>query len=344
MFNTIMNVRLAELHIHHHEASGLNAIIAIHNTRFGPALGGCRCLHYPDPDTAITDAIRLAEGMSYKAALAGLPQGGGKAVIVLPPPLTQIDRPRLFRAFGDLVESLGGRYITAVDSGTELEDLDRVAERTAHVVGTASDGNDPSPMTAIGVLEGIRTAVQHRLGRSQLGGLRVTIQGAGHVGSHLARGLTAAGARLLISDNQPQRAEALARELGAEVIPVGAVYDSDCDVFAPCALGAVLNPDSIARLRCQVVAGSANNQLACPACADLLHKRGILYAPDYVINAGGLIQVSLAHLHRQREIPAQVNRIAHTLADIFLRATREDLPTALIADRLAHARLYGKEA
>ena len=338
MFDSLARARLRDLHFCHDPARGLNAIIAIHSTRLGPALGGCRCLPYASDRDAIADAIDLARGMSYKAALAGLPLGGGKAVIVLPaqPP----DRSRLFEAFGDFVASLGGRYITAVDSGTELADLDCVAARTEHVVGTDADGFDPSPLTARGVLAGIRAAVRERLDRDRLDGVRVAIQGVGHVGAALARQLSAAGASLIVADADADRARRLATELDADLVDAEAIFDVACDVFSPCALGHVLTAGTIARLHCAVVAGAANNQLAHADNGELLRQRGILYCPDYVINAGGLIRLALSREGRVDEVEGRVDAIAGTLEEIFARARSAGLPVNVIADHMAEEVIY----
>lgn len=338
MFDSLAPARLQDLHLFNDQASGLNAIIAIHNTRLGPALGGCRCLVYDSSRAAIDDAIALARGMSYKAALAGLPQGGGKAVIMLPS--GTIDRKALFRAFGDCVEQLGGRYITAVDSGTELSDLDEVAGRTSHVIGTGQDGFDPSPMTARGVMAAIRSAANHCLGRDDLNGLHVAIQGLGHVGSNLAALLAEAGARLTVADKDPGRCAAVASQFDAAVVDSEAIFQTDCDVFSPCALGQVLNGDSIERLQCRVVAGAANNQLAHGSCGEQLRRRDIFYAPDYLVNAGGLIRLVLSRNGQQDQVEERVDAIADVLAEIIRRSHEDDLPSNIVADRMAEERIY----
>ncbi len=344
MFDSLAPARLHDLHFCHDPERGLNAIIAIHSTRRGPALGGCRCLPYPDNKSAIDDAIALARGMSYKAAMAGLPLGGGKSVIILP--RDKVDRQLLFQSFGEFVESLGGRYITAMDSGTELTDLDQVARSTRHVVGTDSDGFDPSPLTARGVLAGIRAAVRQRLDRDSLSGLTVAIQGAGHVGSSLARQLAAEGVRLIIADIDPRRSQALAAELQpqttAQTTDSVSITGVHCDVFSPCALGGVLTAETIAELHCSIVAGAANNQLANADCGKLLNQRNILYAPDYVINAGGLIRLALSRDGKQAEVEARVDAIGATLSDLFARHAESGLPTNEIADRMAEEALYAK--
>ncbi|HFT1865850.1 TPA: Glu/Leu/Phe/Val dehydrogenase, partial [Pseudomonas aeruginosa] len=292
MFDMMDAARLEGLHLAQDPATGLKAIIAIHSTRLGPALGGCRYLPYPNDEAAIGDAIRLAQGMSYKAALAGLEQGGGKAVIIRPPHLD--NRGALFEAFGRFIESLGGRYITAVDSGTSSADMDCIAQQTRHVTSTTQAG-DPSPHTALGVFAGIRASAQARLGSDDLEGLRVAVQGLGHVGYALAEQLAAVGAELLVCDLDPGRVQLAVEQLGAHPLAPEALLSTPCDILAPCGLGGVLTSQSVSQLRCAAVAGAANNQLERPEVADELEARGILYAPDYVINSGGLIYVALKH-------------------------------------------------
>ncbi|ROR35208.1 Glu/Leu/Phe/Val dehydrogenase dimerization domain-containing protein [Inmirania thermothiophila] len=329
----------------HDEASGLRAIIAVHNTHRGPALGGLRMWPYADEGEALTDVLRLARGMTYKSAMAELPLGGGKSVIIGDPRRDKSEA--LMEAMGRLVDGLGGRYIVAEDSGTTVTDMRVIARRTRHVAGRRerpgydgrpSDG-DPSPATAYGVFVGIRAAVAHRLGRSDLEGLRVAVQGVGSVGRRLAAHLAAAGARLWVTDIDPERRGQAAETLGAEAVPPEAVYDLDVDVFAPCALGAVINDATVPRLRAKVVAGAANNQLAAPRHGEALARRGILYAPDYVINAGGVIDVCYEHLGLDPAgLRAHIERIGDNLAEIFRRAEREGRPTAWVADRIAESR------
>lgn len=339
MFDTIEQARLSELHVKSDEQSQLRAIIAIHNTRLGPALGGCRCIEYPNDDAAILDAVRLAKGMSYKAAMAGVPQGGGKAVLIRPRELP--DRERYFEAFGRFVDELGGRYITAVDSGTTPADMDYVSHATPHVSGTSSNGGDPSPVTALGVLEGIRSCVAFKLGRADLEGVHVAIQGVGNVGYYLARLLHEEGARLTVTDIDEQKLMQCADEFGSLTIDPTAIYHTQCDVFAPCSLGAVLNDQTIPKLSCGIVAGSANNQLAADQHGVKLFDQGIVYAPDYVINAGGLIHVSLG---KQGVDPDQIiektKRIGDTVRLVLERAAKENRPTNLVADAMAEEKLY----
>ncbi|HXH02131.1 MAG TPA: Glu/Leu/Phe/Val dehydrogenase [Candidatus Competibacteraceae bacterium] len=338
---------------HHHEqvlfghdqASGLKAIIAIHDTRRGPALGGCRMFPYASERDAITDVLRLSRGMTYKAAMADLPLGGGKSVIIGDP--RRDKHPALLRAMGRLVESLGGRYIIAEDSGTGVEDMKIMAEVTDHISGVqdkSTDGGmrsgDPSPTTAYGTFVGIQAAVRHKLGRDSLEGLRVAIQGMGHVGYYLARLLKDAGAHLWVTDIHREPLDRAVEEFGAIAVSPEGIFGLEVEVFAPCALGAVLNDETIPQLHAPIVAGAANNQLAEDRHGDVLRSRSILYAPDYVINAGGLIDVyyERAGFDRARMM-AHVERIGATLSEIFRQAERDDLPTNVIADRIAEERL-----
>ncbi|MDD0841794.1 Leu/Phe/Val dehydrogenase [Pseudomonas sp. Gutcm_11s] len=339
MFAMMESARLEALHLAHDPATGLKAIIAIHNTRLGPALGGCRYLAYPDDESAVRDAIRLAQGMSYKAALAGLEQGGGKAVIIRPPHVD--NRGLLFEAFGRMIESLKGRYITAVDSGTSSADMDCIAQQTQHVTSTTAAG-DPSPHTAMGIYSGIRASALARLGSDDLDGLRVAIQGLGNVGFALAEQLAAAGALLYVSDLDPGRVQLAVEQLGAQPVSGEELLATPCDILAPCGLGGVLNAQTVGELRCAAVAGAANNQLASAEVADELEGRGILYAPDYVINSGGLIYVALKH--RGEELPAitaHLARIGRRLTEIYAHAQADKRSPARVADDLAERLLYG---
>ncbi|MFV9682313.1 Leu/Phe/Val dehydrogenase [Pseudomonas sp. NY15367] len=339
MFSMMQAARLEALHLAEDPASGLKAVIAIHNTRFGPALGGCRYLAYADEQSAIADAIRLAQGMSYKAALAGIDHGGGKAVIIRPAHVPS--RAALFEAFGRFIETLNGRYISAVDSGTSSADMDCIAQHTSHVTSTTQEG-DPSPHTALGVFAGIRATAQARLGSDDLEGLRVAVQGLGNVGFALAEALHAAGAELLVSDLDAGRVQLAVEQLGAHPVSSDALLGTPCDILAPCGLGGVLNAQTAAHLRCAAVAGAANNQLASPEVADQLEARGILYAPDYVLNAGGLIYVALRH--RGEALPAitaHLAQISRRLTEIYAHAQAEKRSPARVADYLAERLLYG---
>jgi leucine dehydrogenase len=344
IFNTLSSHRYGQLHIAHDERSGLKAIIAIHNLKLGPSLGGSRFISYTSTDAAIIDAIRLARGMSYKAALARCAHGGGKAVIIRPPSLEPEQRVEMLRAFGRFVESLGGRYITTEDSGTSPADIDIVAQETKHILGTSRDrggSGDPSPYTARGVRRGIEACASLILGRSDLDGLHVAIQGVGHVGYPLARELHARGARLTVADVLEENTRRAASEFGAAVVPANAIYDVDCDIFSPCALGAILNDDTIPRLRCKVVAGAANNQLAEDRHGFSLMSRGIAYAPDYAINAGGLINVAQEYKgYNEAAAVQQVDLIHDTIHEILDRAQSMSLPPHRVADVMAEEKLF----
>lgn len=328
-------------------ASGLHAIIAIHDTTRGPALGGLRIYPYASEADALTDVLRLSRGMTYKSALADLPLGGGKAVIIADPHRDKT--PELLRAMGRLIDSLGGRYITAEDSGSDEADMRIIAETTEHVSGLGHDGvsGDPSPWTAQGVFHAMQSAVYHGLGRpeseSQFDGLRVAVQGVGHVGARLARLLHEAGARLVLTDVDRDALGRLAEELDAEAVPPEAIVDAEVDVFAPCAMGAALTPEVVRRLRARVVCGAANNQLASPEVADRLRERGILYTPDYVANAGGVIEIAWQRRDdaRPEAVMAHIARIGTTLDEIFARAVREGRSPAPVADDLARERFEG---
>lgn len=338
MFAAMRSEKMQALHLFSDETTGLEAIIAIHNTRLGPALGGCRYMPYASTEAACADAMRLARGMSYKAALAGLEQGGGKAVIIRPAHVP--NRAALFEAFGRCIESLRGGYITAVDSGTSSEDMDCIAQQTGHVTST-SEAGDPSPHTALGVLMGIKSTVRAQLGQEGLSGVRVMLQGLGNVGYALAEMLVAEGADLLVADLDAGKVRLAVDDLGATPVASDAVFEAPCDIFAPCGLGGVLAPASIAQLRCAAVAGAANNQLISTEAADNLDARGILYAPDYVINAGGLLYVALTHQGvAPGEIATRVRRIGERLDGIFAQSTAEGRSPAEIADHQAEAIIY----
>ncbi|NOZ51876.1 MAG: Glu/Leu/Phe/Val dehydrogenase [Gammaproteobacteria bacterium] len=333
LFQTSEALQFGDIHIKTDPATGLRAIIAIHNTRLGPALGGCRFVSYESADDALLDAMRLAQGMSYKAAMSGIAHGGGKSVIVKPDVVQ--DRALLFRSFGQFVDSLSGRYITAVDSGTNVNDMDVIASQTKHVVSTSSSAGgkgDPSPYTALGVLHGIQAAVLHRLHKDSLEGVHVAIQGAGNVGYHLAKQLSSLGVKITICDPKSTATQRFSNEFDAVVVNRAHIYDVACDVFAPCARGAILDANSVARLKAVIVAGGANNQLATPEVAQQLYDKNILYAPDYVINAGGLIHVSLDD---ENLITQKVSHIRETLMGIFERSASEKQPTSRVADRIA---------
>jgi len=323
-------------------ASGLRTIIALHSTARGPAFGGCRLWSYADEASALTDALRLSQGMSLKNALADLPFGGGKAVILKP--RGDFDRTALFAAFGRAVQTLQGHYITAEDVGTTSADMRIVQQHTAHVSGIPRDGafgGDPSPKTAFGVFVAIEAAVQRLSGRASLEGVRVAVQGLGSVGMHLARHLHHAGASLVVADVDAARAEKARERFGAEVVGVDAIIAAPVDVFAPCALGAVLNARTIPSLQARLVAGAANNQLATPADGDALHARGVTYLPDYLVNAGGIISVAREYRGEGEEaaVMAEVSRIRERVLELLGRVASEGRTPARIADAWARAKL-----
>ncbi len=334
------------VHFFRDAASGLSAIIAIHSTKLGPAAGGCRYWTYAQSGEAITDALRLSRGMSYKNAMAGLPMGGGKAVILADP--AGAKTPELLAAFGRAVESLGGRYVTAEDVGISDADMVQISGQTRHVSGLpvsgAGDaGGDPGPFTAMGVYLGVKAAVKRGLKRDDMSGVHVAIQGVGSVGGGLARLLATDGARLTLADVNIDRAQALAAELGGEAVPADSILAIDADVVSPCALGAILTADTIAALRAPIVAGGANNQLSTPEDGWRLHARGIVYAPDYVINAGGIINVGLEYLGQgdRAEVEKRIAEIPGRLDSIWDESAASAEPSSIVADRMAQ-RLIGR--
>jgi leucine dehydrogenase len=321
------------------EPTGLCAIIAIHSTALGPAAGGTRLWTYANDDDALYDVLRLSQGMSYKNAMAGLKFGGGKAVIMKTPDFDGSDA--LFECFGEFVDTLGGDYITAEDVGMSEEIMATIARKTRHVSGlplqSGKAGGDPSPKTAYGLCCGIRSAVEAGLGREDLRGVRVAIQGVGNVGYHLCKLLHAAGATLLVSDLDDARVDRVCGEFDAERVSSADILYADADVLAPCALGAILHEESIPRIRARIIAGGANNQLRSPEDGQRLADAGILYAPDYVINAGGVISVTCEYLGDVDEagVTDLVAQIGPRLAGIFEEAARTGEPTNVIADRQA---------
>lgn len=341
IFDVLAQYDYGELHLKRDAATGLHAIVAIHDTRLGPSLGGCRFIHYDTEEAAIVDALRLARGMTYKAAITGLSLGGGKSVIIRP--RQEIDRAALFRAFGAFVNDLGGHYITAEDSGTSLEDMEVIRTMTKHVTGVKPEhggSGDPSPYTALGVRRGIEACVKIVMKRDSIEGLHVAVQGVGHVGYHLCKELNALGAKLTVADVDPLKAERAKREFGADIVSLDNIFTVDCDVLAPCALGSALSDATIPRITAKIVAGAANNQLAEPRHGDDLMQRGVLYAPDYAINAGGLINVATEiEGYDAEKSRARVMKIYDTIYEIAERAARAMQPTYRIADTMAQERL-----
>jgi leucine dehydrogenase len=327
---------------HHDPKSGLRAIIAVHSTTLGKGLGGCRMWPYASEDEALTDVLRLSRGMTYKAALAGLPQGGGKSVILGDP--RRDKTPEMMRAMGRFVDTLGGRYVVAEDSGTSVPDIKLMAEHTKHVGGltdakAAAQGRtgDPSPATAYGTFVGIQACVKWRLRRTGLDGLKVAIQGVGNVGYRLAKHLHEAGARLWVTDIHAPAVERCVKEFGATAVAMDEIFALPVDVFAPCALGAIINDKTLPQLKAPIVAGAANNQLAGKAHGQALADRGVLYAPDYVINAGGIIEIFYEEsgAYDEHKVREHLERIGKTLTTVFKRAEQDQRPTGEIADRMA---------
>lgn len=334
------------VHLFSDRESGLSAIIAVHSSKLGPAAGGVRFWHYADHRAAITDALRLSRGMSYKNAMANLPLGGGKGVILASQPGATVTTAQL-EAFGRAVESLGGKYVTAEDVGMSEERMKVVATQTRHVSGlpvaAGGAGGDPGPVTARGVYLGLKAAAKRGLGADSMKDVRVAIQGVGSVGGGVARLLAADGAKLVLADVNAERAKALAAELGGEAVDASEILGIETDVLSPNALGAIFTEQSIAALKTTVVAGGANNQLATRQDGHRLHDRGILYAPDYVINAGGIINVGLEYLGQgnMAEVQARVDKIPERLIEVWDESARTGDPESEVADRIAQ-RLIGR--
>lgn len=318
---------------------GFTAWIAVHNSHRGPALGGCRVWCYDSDEAALTDVLRLSRGMTYKNALARLPLGGGKSVVRTD--LLRVDRVALFEELGNFVEHLGGRYITAEDVNSTLSDMVAVKRRTSHVATVGASGN-PSPFTAYGVYCAIRASVRHKLQREGLDGLTVAIQGVGETGGRLAELLKKDHCRIIASDINPAHIEALGKKIDFELVRPEEIYTVACDIFAPCALGGILNSRTIPGLLCQIVAGSANNQLQTEEDGDLLSRRGILYAPDYAANAGGVINISceIGQTYDEKLAMRRTAAIEQTLLEIYRLADEQKRPTNLVANALAEE-LFG---
>ncbi len=319
------------------EASGLRAIVAVHSSRLGPATGGCRMFAYADEHAALADVLRLSRGMTYKSAMAGIPLGGGKAVIIGDP--AQHKSRDLLLAMGDFVQGLNGAYVTAEDSGTGVSDMAVIAERTRHVSGVVkgeSGGGDPSPTTAYGVYQGIRAAVRFRF-NSDLKGVRVALQGVGNVGYHLAKFLVDEGADVLVADINTRNIDRAVSDLGVTPVALSDILSADVDVLAPCALGGAISEASVDDIKATIVAGAANNQLDTAEMDAALMSRGILYAPDYVINAGGIIDVyyQTQGQRDQEMLREHVDHIGNCLTEIFERSAKTGQATGAIADAMA---------
>ena len=338
LFNTIAEMGHEQVVMCYDKASGYRGVIAIHDTTLGPALGGARFWTYASDEEAIIDALRLSRGMTYKNAVAGLNLGGGKSVIIGDNRTTK--REMTFRAHGRFVDSLGGRYITAEDVGTSTADMDFVHMETKYVTGLANKSGDPSPVTARGVFRAIQASAKHRWGSDSLEGKAVAVQGLGHVGYYLCKELNAARAKLIVTDIDASRVKRVVDEFGATAVEHDSIFGVKADIFAPCALGGIINDKTLPQLRVEIVAGGANNQLLEERHGEKIEARGILYAPDYVANAGGVINVysELAGWTRERSL-RKADEIYDTLLGVFELAREDRIPTYVAADRIAERRL-----
>lgn len=341
IFEKLAEHRYEQLVFCHDKATGLRAIVALHDTTLGPALGGCRMYPYATEEEAIVDVLRLARGMTYKAAASGLNLGGGKSVILGDPSSDKSEE--LFRSFGRYLETLGGRYIVAEDVGTSTEDMENIRIETSHVVGvdvTHGGSGDPSPFTALGVLQGMRACVEEVFGTASLEGKTVAVQGLGHVGGSLCSLLDREGASLIVTDVNQKAVEQAVVKFGAKAVGPDEILSIPCDIFAPCALGAVINDESLPKLRCSIIAGSANNVLHEARHGQELVERDILYAPDYVINAGGLINVAdELEGYNEKRATKRVMRIYDSVKRIIAIAKRDCVPTSVAADTSALERI-----
>ncbi|WP_372636781.1 Glu/Leu/Phe/Val dehydrogenase [Cohnella sp.] len=341
LFDTMVKDDYEEVLFCQDKSSGLKAIVAIHDTTLGPALGGSRMWTYASEDAALEDVLRLAKGMTYKNAVSGLNLGGGKAVIIGNPKTDKSEA--LFRAFGRYIQGLGGRYITAEDVGTTTEDMDLIYQETDYVTGVSpsfgSSGN-PSPATAYGVYQGMKAAAGEAFGSDSLEGRVVAVQGVGSVATRLCQYLSEEGAKLVVTDIDKDAVRRAVERFGAVPVDPADIYSADCDIYAPCALGATLNDDTIPLLKARVIAGSANNQLRESRHGDRLYELGIVYAPDYVINAGGVINIAdeLSGYNQERAYK-KIAEIRSSIARIFEISRRERIPSYVAADRLAEDRI-----
>jgi leucine dehydrogenase len=338
LFDTIAAMGHEQLVLCNDTSAGYRGIIAIHSTTLGPALGGTRFWNYASDEEAIVDALRLARGMTYKNAVAGLNLGGGKSVIIGNNKTT--DREMIFRAHGRFVESLGGRYITAEDVGTSTADMDYVHMETKNVTGLAGRSGDPSPVTAHGVFRAIQASAKERWGSDDLSGRTISVQGAGHVGYFLSKELHEAGAKLVVTDIDAERVKQVVSEFGARAVAPDEIYGVQADIFAPCALGGIINDKTIPQLKVEIVSGAANNVLLEERHGEVLDQKGILYAPDYVANAGGVINVysELAGWSSARAF-RKADEIYDTILRVFRIAKTDRVPTYVAADRLAEQRI-----
>ncbi len=342
LFATLDTMGHEEVVFFHSKDTGLKAIVAIHNTVLGPALGGCRMWPYKSEAEALNDVLRLSKGMTYKAAVSGLNLGGGKSVIIGDPIKDKTAAEAFFRSFGRFIESLNGRYITAEDVNTSVEIMDYIHMETDHVVGVHpvhGGSGDPSPFTALGVIQGIKASLNRKYGHTELGKATYAVQGVGHVGFHIVKTLLDSGAKVFVSDINQDRVQQCV-DMGAEAVTGDDIYTTDAKVYVPCALGATVNEKTIPLLKCDIIAGSANNQLATDECGDELEKRGILYAPDYAINAGGLMNVYIElQGYNEERATRMVEGVYDIIENIYKVADRDGLPTYKAADRMAEERI-----
>ena len=323
------------------EKAGLKAIIAVHNTNLGPAIGGCRLFPYASYDEALFDVLRLSRGMSHKNAVAGLPHGGGKGVIIADP---SQKTEAMFEAFGEAVNNLGGDYITAEDVNTDCDDALIMMRKTKHICGLPMNSGDPSPFTARGVWQGVKATAKVALGRDDLEGLTIAVQGLGKVGYDLCRHLHNSGAKLIVANRSNKAmAEKAADEFGAVIVPTEEIFKQECDIFSPNAMGAILNPTTIPQLRCKAVAGGANNQILDEASGLALKARGIFYAPDFVINGGGVINAAaeVDGPYNKDAVLAKVDNIYNTIENILTESKKTGEPEGVIATRFAEKLIYG---
>ncbi|REG88445.1 Glu/Leu/Phe/Val dehydrogenase dimerization domain-containing protein [Algoriphagus antarcticus] len=342
IFGQITTMDHEQLVICHDEATGLKALIAIHNTTLGPALGGTRMWPYASEEEAITDVLRLSRGMTFKNALAGLNLGGGKAVILGDP---KLKNEAFLRRFGRFVQSLGGRYVTAEDVNMNTSDMELIGLETRHVTGLPEikgGGGDPSPVTAYGVYMGMKAAAKKAFGLESLEGKIIGVQGVGQVGKYLIEHLVKEGANVLVTDIFEDKLKAVAKATGAQVVDANVIYDLEMDIFSPCALGATINDQTIDRLKCAVIAGGANNQLKDEAKhGRILVKKGIVYAPDFLINAGGVINVGAEYLggYNRETVYKQTEKIYDTCLGILNKSEKENIPAQQAAIETAKARI-----
>lgn len=340
LFETIHTTEHEQVIFCHNKDAGLKGIIAIHNTTLGPALGGLRMWPYATEQEALDDVLRLSRGMTYKAAVAGLNLGGGKSVLIGDPRTDKSEA--LFRSFGRFIDSLNGRYITAEDVGIDVNDMEYVFQETDNCVGVHQvhgGSGDPSPFTAYGTLQGIRASLQHKFGNEEVGDYSYAVQGVGHVGFELVKLLRAEGAKVLVTDINDKAVQSCV-ELGCEAVGLDDIYEVDADVFCPTALGAIINERTIPRFKFKIVCGAANNQLATEESGSELEQRGILYAPDYAVNAGGLMNVSIEFEGYNRERAKRMMRtIYYNVSKIFQIAERDGIPSWKAADRMAEERI-----